>query len=164
MSFDRKAHSGGVIIFFTFVVAMMIMIMPLPEWAKSYRPDVMVMVLIYWCLALPERVGVGVGWIAGLMLDVGYGSLLGQHALAMAIVAWLTLNLHQRMRVFPPWQQAISVLILVGLNQMLVLWVKGMTGLSPHTWIYWMPSITSMLLWPWLFLVLRGIRRNFKVN
>lgn len=157
-------HSGGYVILASFVVALMLSIVPLPDWAASYRPELVTMVLVYWCIALPERVGVGVGWTAGLMLDVLQGSLLGQHALALTVVAWIAVNLHQRLRVFPQWHQALSVLLLVMLSQMLVLWVKGITGQSPQTWTYWFPSITSMVLWPWLFMVMRGVRRAYKVS
>ena len=162
MTFVRR--SGGLIIFFSFLAAFMLTIVPLPEWAEAYRPEMVAMVLIYWCLALPERVGVGIGWLTGLTLDVTQGALLGQHALALSVVAWITLKLHKRIRVFPRWQQSLSVLLLIVLNQMLVLWVKGIIGQSPQTWTYWFPSITSMLLWPWLFVVLRSVRRNFKVS
>lgn len=157
-------HHGGWIIAFTFVVALMLTMLPLPDWAALYRPEWVAMVLIYWCLALPDRVGVGIGWSAGLLLDVVKGALLGQHALALALVAYLTLHLHQRVRVFPLWQQSLFVLLMVALNQLLVLWVKGIIGLQPGSWLYWLPSLTSMLLWPWVFLILRDLRRSFLVR
>ena len=162
MTFAR--HSGGIIILISFVIALMIMMMPLPGSLAMYRPEIVTMLLIYWCMALPNRVGVGVGWIAGLMLDVVQGALLGQHAFALAVVAWVTLKLYQRIRVYPAWQQALAVLLLIVLSQMIVLWVQGIIGRSPKTWMYWLPSITSMLLWPWLYLVMHNIRRAYKVS
>ena len=148
----------------SFVVALVLTMLPLPDWAEPARPEWVAMVLIYWCMAVPQRVGVGVGWIMGLFLDVVHGALLGQHALALAVVAYLALSLHQRVRVFPLWQQALTILLLVALEQMLVLWIKGVIGESPETWNYWWPSLTSMLLWPWIFLVLRDVRRKFRVS
>jgi rod shape-determining protein MreD len=53
---------------------------------------------------------------------------------------------------------------MVALNQLLVLWVKGVIGQPPGSWLYWLPSITSMLLWPWVFLILRDLRRHFQVR
>lgn len=155
---------GGGIIAFTFCMALLLTILPLPEWAGPYRPAWVVLVLIYWCMALPTRVGVGVGWLMGLLLDLINGVLLGQHALALAVVAYLATLLHQRIRVFPVWQQALTVLVLVGLSQMLVLWVLGVTGAVPRSWDYWLPSLTSMLLWPWVFVILRDVRRRFGVQ
>lgn len=157
-------HRGGWIITSTFVVALMLTMLPLPDWAALFRPEWVALVLIYWCLALPDRIGIGIGWTLGLLLDVIKGALLGQHALALALVAYLTIHLHQRIRVFPLWQQALFVLLMVALNQMLVLWVKGIIGQPPGSWLYWLPSLTSMLLWPWVFLILRDLRRTFQVR
>ena len=122
------------------------------------------MVLIYWCLALPQRVGVGVGWSVGLILDVLRGALLGQHALGYAVMAYLALKLHRRIRVFPLWQQALTIMVFIALHQLLVLWVLGMIGQSQGTLSYWLPTLSSALLWPWIFEGLRGVRRRFHVT
>lgn len=157
-------HHGGATLLITFVCAFLLQILPLPEWAETVRPDWVALTLIYWCIALPERVGVGIGWLVGLLLDVAYGSLLGQNALALAVVAYLAIRLHQRIRLFPLWQQAVSVLLLITLHLMLVLWIKGATGQSAETWVYWLPALTSMVLWPAVFIVLRGLRRSYRVR
>lgn len=159
-----KQHRGGWVIFASFVLALALTMLPLPHWAEYWRPEWVAMVLLYWCMAVPERVGVGVGWLAGLVLDVARGTLLGQHAVAMAVIAYITLHFHQRIRVYPVWQQAFTVLILIALEQTLVLWVKGFIGQLPGTWWYWLPSVVSMVLWPWVFLILRDVRRKFQVS
>jgi rod shape-determining protein MreD len=157
-------HHGGATLLITFICAFLLQILPLPEWAQQLRPDWVTLTLIYWCIALPERVGVGIGWLVGLMLDVAYGALLGQNALALAVVAYLALRLHQRIRLFPLWQQAVSALLLVTLHLMLVLWIKGAAEQSAETWAYWLPALTSMLIWPLVFMVLRGLRRGYRVR
>jgi len=154
---------GFWVIWSTFFLAMVLMLIPLPEWAKIYQPQWTALVLIYWCLALPERVGVGSAWVLGLMLDVLTGTLLGQHALGLSIVAYLTLKMYQRLRVFPMWQQALSIMVLVAMQQMVSLWVLGIIDTPPNTWTYWISSITSLLLWPWIYLFLRNIRRAFQI-
>ncbi len=156
--------SGSLVIILSFFMALTVAIVPLPDWAVNLRPEAVTMMLIYWCLALPERVGVGIGWLVGLFMDVAKGALLGQYALSLTIVAWLTLKLHQRIRVFPPWQQALSVLILVGLGQIVILWVKGIIGQSPQSWTYWLPAVTSSILWPWFFPLMRRVRHYYKVS
>jgi rod shape-determining protein MreD len=148
----------------TFGAALLLSIMPVPPWAEPFRPDWVALVLIYWCLALPDRVGIGTGWTVGLILDVLYGSLLGQHALAKALLAFLTLKLHLQIRMFPRWQQAVTVFVLVGLNNLLVLWIRTVTGHGSAGWAYWMPSVMSMLIWPWVFVVLRDARRRNKIS
>ncbi|HKK13240.1 MAG TPA: rod shape-determining protein MreD [Gammaproteobacteria bacterium] len=157
-------HHGGGIIVLTFVVALILTIVPVPEWARVARPDWVALVLIYWCLALPQRVGVGVAWLLGIIEDVLTGTLLGQHALALVVVAFLALKLHQRLRLYPLWQQSLTVLVLLTLNQLLILWVNGITGRPAQSWLYWSPSLAGMLVWPLVFTVLRNLRRRFAVS
>lgn len=156
-------HRGGLIIILTFVAALMFTMIPWPEWARFIAPYWVVMVVIYWVMALPQRIGVGIAWIAGLVLDVAVGTLLGQHALALAVVAYMTLNLHQRLRVFPLWQQAIVVFFFCVMYSVINLWVRGITGTAPALWTVLLPSFTTALLWPLGFVVLRFMRRNYQV-
>jgi len=155
---------GRFIIVLSLTVALVLTLLPLPPWITPYRPNWVALVLLYWCLALPERVSVGIGWSLGLILDVLSGTLLGQHALGLTIITFLAAKLHQRIRLFPPWQQALTVMLFLLLDQLLVLWVNGILGRPPHTWLYWAPSLTGMLLWPWLFAILRKLRRRFRVS
>lgn len=158
-------HSRGrLIIAATFLVAIVLSILPWPVWTEQFRPDWVALVLIYWCMALPHRVGVGVGWTSGLSLDVLYGSLLGENALALALIAYLTVRFHLQLRMFPRWQQAAVVLLLVAVNSLLVLWIKHLAGQAPAVWGYLTPSIVSMLIWPWLFVILRDIRRHGNIS
>ncbi|MDT8383804.1 MAG: rod shape-determining protein MreD [Gammaproteobacteria bacterium] len=164
MASNIARHHGGATIVISLVFALLLQMIALPDWAVSLRPDWLALVLVYWCIALPERVGVGIGWFTGLILDVANGALLGQNALALAIVAYLAIRLHQRIRLFPLWQQSVSVLLLITLHLMLVLWIRGSVGQSSETWAYWLPALTSLLAWPLVFTVLRGLRRTYRVR
>ena len=157
-------HRGGWVIALSFIVAMMLTMLPLPDWAESLRPEWATMVLIYWCMALPARVGVGIGWLAGLFLDVIHGAVLGQYALALALIAYFTLSLHRRLRVYPLMQQSVIVFMLIVLQQLLITWIKGFLGLPPDSLSHWLPAVTSMLLWAWVFIILRDLRRHFRVS
>jgi rod shape-determining protein MreD len=163
MSLSHNARSR-LIIATSFLVALVLSILPWPVWTEQFRPDWVALVLIYWCMALPARVGVGTAWSAGLMLDVLYGSMLGENALAKSLIAFLTVRFHLQLRMFPRWQQAVVVLLLVIVNNLLVLWIKHLAGQAPATWSYLTPGIVSMLLWPWLFVILRDIRRHGNVS
>ncbi len=156
-------HHGGVVIFSSFALALLLTMLPLPTWAQPLRPEWITLVLIYWCMALPSRISIGWAWIAGIMLDVTLGNLLGIHALSLTIVAFLTIKLYQRIRVYPLGQQALAVLILVAMSQLLTLWILGIIGKTPGSWTYWLPSISSAILWPWLFVIMCGARRHFRV-
>lgn len=157
-------HSGGTIIFVTIIASFILSVMPLPSWLAHFRPEWVALCIVYWCLALPQRVGVGTAWVTGIFLDVLRGALLGQHALGLAIVAYLALILHQRIRVYPVWQQSTSILVLITIYQLLVLWINGVAGLSSATWTSWLPALTSMLVWPLVYVVLRALRRGFGVS
>jgi rod shape-determining protein MreD len=159
----KPEHNAGWAIILSFAVAFMLTAVPLPEWAASWRPAWVAMVLIYWCMALPERVGIGAAWCLGLLLDVQQGTLLGQHALGLALIAWLTVKSHQRVRVFPLTQQALVVCGYLLILQFLNLWIRGIMGVPPRHWTFWMPAFTGMLLWPWLFVILRDLRRKYHV-
>lgn len=156
--------NGRWVIVATLLVAFLLTAMPLPSWALTWRPVWVALVLIYWCMALPERIGVGVAWCLGLLLDVQQGTVLGQHALGLALVAYVTLMTYQRVRVFPLTQQALVVCGFLLLFEFVTLWVRGMMGMPPHNWTFWMPALTSMLLWPWLFIILRDLRRKYHVT
>ncbi len=160
----KSDHHGGWIICISFIVALMLTAMPLPDWATNWRPAWVAMVLVYWCMALPDRIGIGVGWSMGLLLDVLQGTLLGQNALGLAVLAYFIIQSHQRIRMFPLTQQAFLISLLVLFYLFLTLWVRGIMGIPPQSWTYWMPAFTSMLLWPWLFIILRDIRRRYHVS
>jgi len=156
--------SGGNIILLSFIAAFIFSMIPLPQLLQSVRPEFVLVVLIYWCIALPNRVGVGIGWLTGLFFDVSSDAILGQHALTFALIAYLAIKLHQRIRVFPIWQQALTVLVLMMLQGTITLWIKGMIGDAPPISVLILPAISTALFWPVGYLVLRQIRRYYQIN
>ena len=152
------------IIYVTILIGYLLTLMPLPDWAQIFRPQWVALILIYWCMALPERIGVGVGFITGLLLDVLTGTLLGQHALGFSVIAFATLKLHLRVRVMPLRQQVFTIFILLLVERLLALWSTGAAGYpTPSLW-YWMTPVVGMLLWPWIYILLRDTRRRFHVS
>lgn len=154
---------GSAIIFVSFLIALALAKLPMPAWAELWRPAWVALVLIYWCIALPARTGVLIGWLVGLSVDVMSGTLLGQHALAFVVVAFVSHKLHLRLRVLPLLQQALTVFALVFLSQALILWINGIKGAPVALAAYVTVPVMSMLLWPWIFVVLRDARRRFSV-
>ena len=148
----------------TLIIALMLDMFPLPDWAQPFRPDWVTLVLIYWAMAIPEQVGVTVAWIFGLLLDVTQGAILGQHAIGLVLVVYLVHLQYLRLRVFSLVQQALVVFVLLMLKQLLVLWVDGIVGQAPDAGNYFLPSFIGALIWPWLFIILRDIRRRFTLT
>ncbi|RRJ83708.1 rod shape-determining protein MreD [Aestuariirhabdus litorea] len=161
---SEQRPRGGMVILLSFVAALLLAVIPLPGWGVLVRPEWVALVAIYWVLALPERIGVGWAWSAGLMLDVIQGTLLGQNALGMVVVAYIMMRLHRRMRMFPLPQQSLIVFVAIGLYQMVALWVRSVTGAVAPDLSFLLPAISSAVIWPWLFLILRDLRRRFRIN
>lgn len=161
---DQRTHATWVI-FLSFFVAYLLAIVPFPEWAMNYRPQWIAMVLIYWIMALPYRVGIGFAWVAGLLMDILEGSLLGVNALALAIIAYITLSLHQRLRMFSALQQSGLVLALIGLHLMMTHWMKiaAEQAVSSNL-LFLLGALSSAFVWPWMFMLLRQMRRSFGVR
>jgi len=159
-----EPQQGNGIIAISFILAIMLMALPLPDWAVNWRPAWVAIVLIYWCMAVPDRVGIFIAWFLGLLLDVQQGTVLGQNALGMTLLAFLTINSYQRMRAYPLSQQAVLVCFYLLLYELMMLLVLGYLRTSTRDWTYWMPAITSMLLWPWLFIILRDVRRKYNIS
>ncbi len=157
------ARPGYTAILLSFLVALMLTALPMPAWAALWRPAWVALVLIYWCMAAPAYTGVVMGWTLGLFLDVLAGALLGQHALALAIVAFVAHRFHRQVRVLPIWQQGVSVFGLVFIYQALILWITGIQGMPILAAAYWSSPLVSMLLWPWVYIVLRDVRRRYLV-
>lgn len=160
---DTRPNATWVIVA-TFVIAYVLSVLPLPPLLEYARPEWVAMVLLYWVLALPHRVGIVLGWCAGLMLDILEGTAMGQHAFSLAVVAFWTYVLHLRIRVFPMWQQCITVLVLVGMHQLICYGIQSTVSQVSNSMVYWIPSLVSALLWPWVMIMLRSIRRHYHVR
>ena len=161
-----KEKSNGLwVVALSFFLAYLLAIVPFPDWAMSYRPEWVAMVLIYWVMALPYRIGIGSAWFVGLILDILKGTVLGLNAIGLVIIAYVTLSLHLRFRMFSSIQQSGLVLVLIGLNLFLCHWLEVMTGYtSASDMMFIMSTLTSAVLWPSLFQILRHTRRSFEVR
>lgn len=152
------------VIVLTLAVGLVLAVIPLPEWALPYRPQWPLLILAYWCMAVPQRVGVISGWTVGLVTDTMTGTLLGQHALTYAVCAYLVVSMHRRLRLFPWWQQTVAMGGLFFLDRLVSFLVAGATTGQTQPWNHWLTPMISMLLWPWTFMIMREVRRRFRVS
>ena len=148
------------VIYLSLVVALILMILPLPDWVQIYRPNWVALVLIYWSMALPKRVGLWFAFFTGIILDTSQGTLLGQHTLALVIIIFVNMNFYQRIRVLALAQQAVYVFALLLINQVIVAWVEGIMGRPTPLLSFFGAPLVGMLIWPWVFVVLRDVRRK----
>jgi len=157
------AHNG-VIILLTLLLSLIAAIMPMPISIDTFRPDWVLVVTMYWAIALPSRVNVITAWVMGLLLDILLGSILGIHAAAMAMTIYIASGNFQKIRNFSLWQQSLVIGVLAALYHLIVFWLQRLLTDVVFLPSYLYPVITSMILWPWAFLLLRKTRQHFKIK
>ena len=162
MSRAPGAHRLPVIM--TIIVALMLMIVPLPDRVEAFRPDWVALTLIYWAMMLPRTWSVGSAWVIGILLDVAQGTILGQHALALCFIVFVTVRFHLLMRVFPMQQLTATVFALLALYQFVLFWVNGVAGIEAAAVNYWAPVITGTIIWPFAAALLRGVRVRSRLS
>lgn len=137
----------------TLLVALLLDFLPL-GWLP-WLPDVLAVALVFWAVHQPRRVGIGVGFMLGLVIDVQRTGLLGAHALAYTLLAFFAVALHRRLLWFSLPMQALQVLPLFFAAQFLEFFVRMVAGASFPGWSFFLAPILQALLWPavsWLLL------------
>jgi rod shape-determining protein MreD len=140
------------------VLALMLTIAPLPQWATEFRPNWVALTLMYWAMLLPNKYSVGTAWVVGLIVDVAQGTLLGQHALALCFVIFVTVKFHLQLRVFPTSQMTATVFALLASYQFILFWINGVAGIHADAVTYWGPVISSTIIWPLLTMFFGQVR------
>jgi rod shape-determining protein MreD len=159
----RKSQRLG-FIYLSLFVALLLTVMPMPQMVKLARPDWALLVLMYWAMALPQRVSVGAAFFTGFIVDVLVGTVLGVNALAFAVVIFIVAQHHLKIRNFSVIQQALLLGLFLALYQLLLFWLSHfLTGVYFRPQYMW-PVLTGMLVWPWLFWLLRRYRRQLKIQ
>ena len=151
-------------IYLTILLSLVLSILPLPSLLDMYRPDWVALVVLYWVIALPHRVNIGTAWVAGLLLDILLGSTLGVRALSMAIMAYIAAMQFQQIRNFSVWQQALVIGCVNLLGQLSIFWAEQLFGVASLNYRLFWTSLSTAVLWPWTFLLLRKLRRKFRIR
>ena len=132
----------------TTLAAFVLQVLPLPSWLATIRPPFAVIAVIFWSLIAPRVGGVGLGFLVGLALDVYRGVIFGQHALALAFVAYITARQHLIVRNKTMFEQTLFVALMVVAYETLTWSIDGFTGHAPGGWMRWLPVLVAPLLWP----------------
>lgn len=132
----------------------------LPLGRSPAVPDMLALTLAFWAVNQPRRVGVGISFFFGLLMDVHQGSLLGQHGLAYSLLAFAAVALHRRMLWFPVLQQAMQVLPLFVATHAVSLVVRLVAGDLFPGWSLALAPLVEAALWPVASLVLLAPQRR----
>lgn len=160
---NRKIQ-GFWVIQITFLVALYLQALPMPKFLLLLRPEWLSLVLIYWSLNLPQRVGVAHGFLWGLLLDLVEGTLMGHNAVVMSLLAFLANSFYQRIRMYSLIKQSALVFLLIGISQLVFQWLQSVFGSLSSVGFLLLPALISAVLWSWTYILLQGLKRHFAVN
>lgn len=135
-------------IFFSLLIGLLFNLLPLQEIILLLRPDFVAITLLYWSIHYPQRIGMSLAFIAGLVMDVSNSSILGQHALAYCLITFFGMILHRRLRLFNVFKQAPQIFWILLIAQFAVFLTGLLGGTYFPDWYYFFPSVTGALLWP----------------
>ncbi|OCG28186.1 rod shape-determining protein MreD [Gilliamella sp. wkB108] len=160
-----RGRNRIVIIWLTLIIGLCLQIIPWPAAYYMLKPHWLMLILAYWLIALPHRVGMGTAFIFGICLDLCSGTVLGVHAFIFSIIAYLLLFKFQLIRNLALWQQSF---ILFGVSVCYNLLIFAFQVSIYHTITISQAMLLSScidgFLWTWMYLLLRQIRRSFAIN
>ena len=130
----------------SFALALVLDFLPWPDLRLA--PEFVALVLTFWCVRQPRLVGLGVGWTLGLLIDAGNGVLLGQHALAYSLLAFLAISFSRRILWFGLLQQALHVAALLVFTQGVTVLVRLAAGAELPGWSVLVGPVIGAALWP----------------
>lgn len=142
----------------TLAFAFLFVLLPLPDWLSAPRPFLLALVIAYWVLETPEKMGFGRIFLIGILLDLATFSLLGEHALRLLLIAGVLRQLRNRFRFYPVWQQS-GFLMLILYADLVLLWLMRNSQAVPMlpAEIGFSP-VVAFLVWPWLYIYLDNVR------
>lgn len=135
-------------LFILLTLALALAVNLLPLGRHPALPDLLALVLVFWNVHQPRRIGMGVAFAFGLAMDVHQGALLGQHALAYTLLGFGAALIHRRLLWFSLPAQALQVLPLFLLAQLVALTVRMIAGDAFPGWSLWLAPLAQALLWP----------------
>jgi rod shape-determining protein MreD len=142
------------------LVALALAVLPVPAVVAAFRPDLLVLVVFYWSIESPRAGGLTLAFMSGLALDILQGVVLGQHALALTLMAAWATHLRLRLRVFSILSQCLTIFALLTGYQFILFWVDGATGNPVTAFGRWLAPVIGALLWPVLTAILSRLHER----
>lgn len=143
-----STRESPVLVWITVLIALVITLLPLPQWLAIVWPNLVLLVVLYWSTMAPAAGGMLVGFVAGLAIDVLGGAQLGQHAFAFSLLTYLAIKVHLLTRAKPIFEQAIFVLVGLAIFEATLWAIDGFSSRSTGTWLRWMHVPVGAILWP----------------
>lgn len=145
-------------------VALVLTVVQLPAWLFFFWPEWIALVVIYWALIAPQRVGPFIGFIIGTLLEVLFVRNFGVLGLGLATLAFLVNSASQQLRALSIWQQMMSVGFFVAIFKLLTGWLSGLVAGFTITTEFWYSLVGSVLIWPFAYILLEELRRTLRIR
>jgi len=150
--------ASGAFIAFTIVIAFLLNILP---WGGAPGvPDFLAVVLVCWNVHQPRRVGIGIAFLVGLLMDVHDSALLGERALAYSLLSFGAISLHRRLPWFGRPGQMMHMLPLFLAAQLVIVAIRMLLGAPFPGLLHFTQSLSSALIWPLIDLLLLAPQRR----
>lgn len=153
-----RARTKGWVLPVSLILALLLGLLPLPPILQPLRPYWLALVLAYWVIETPEKVGLGFAFGIGIVADLIYGGILGEQALRLVVMAFILQRFRARLRFFPMSQQALAIGGLLLNDRIVSAAIHLMVGAPVLSWMYWWAPLLGMLLWLPLFVLLDAVR------
>lgn len=157
----ERSSKKWLIVGLTFIIGFILEALPSPAFIKYLIPNWTLLILIYWSMTKPNLVNLGSAFIVGIFLDLLSGTLLGEHALAMLAICFIVIKIHRVILVYPLMQQVLVVALLTLTYQIIIFIIQGITHQMPNISWFWLSTLTSAFIWPWLFVLLNTLRKAY---
>jgi rod shape-determining protein MreD len=158
---------GGWLILLTVAAAMVLAVAHVPEswpqWLGWLRPAWVAMVVFYWVMELPHRIGLIAAWVLGALVDVLQAEPLGLNGVILAAITYVAWRFYERLRMYSVAQQCGVVFMLVLGAELMRMLVLGVVEDRAWSWGVTGPPLVSLLLWPFVALLLSRLRFQFRV-
>ncbi len=139
-------------------VALLLGLLPLPDILQPLRPYWLALVVAYWVIEDPDRVGLGFAFAMGLLADLAFGGQLGEQSLRLVVMAFILQRFRAQLRFFPLSQQALAIGGLLVNDRVVTAAVHFTLGEPQLPWTFWWAPLLGMLLWGPVFLLLDTFR------
>lgn len=156
----KRASAGAYWLPISLLLAVLLGLLPVPNAIVALRPYFLGLVLIYWLLETPDRVGMGAAFVIGLIGDLALGTLIGEQALRLTVMAFIVQRFRARLRFFPLWQQSLAVFALLVNDRVIAAAVRLTLSEGMPRWTFWLSPLLALPLWPWLVVLFDTLRMH----
>jgi rod shape-determining protein MreD len=143
------------------LLSIILTIIPVPDLLDQYRLPWLKMTVIFFSIFNISLIGIISVWFSGLILDIMTGGLMGENALILAVLSYLSYRFRFQIRVYPMWQIMLIVLMLLSLGELISLWINGVSGTMSFNIYDWINVGIAVLVWPIFMRVLEKMQSLF---